>query len=140
VNFKVQSYQRMRARQKTQGDELTAYCKKVAERDIQKYLCDLCEAAQIPYTRNRDVRLVQSRDGKWVPGRIRASQKGKPDLFVFGLDRNLILIETKAPSGKLSDDQIRWRDLAIARGYEYHAPRTVSEAHVVGKRILEIGR
>ena len=125
---------------KQQARDITAYYGKIKERDVQKIIVDFCEKAQIPYMRNRDVKLVKRKDGSIVPSKLAQSQKGKPDLTVVGLDRITIWIETKAPNGKLSPDQIVWRDALINRGHEYYSPRDAEAAEAVCRRLLVVGR
>jgi hypothetical protein len=139
-NYKALAAQQAAARRKKEiADALDSY-RKVRERSIKKIIEQTCEKAQIPYMRNRDIKLVQTRDGKIIPAPIGDSQRGKPDLTVVALDGHTIWIETKAHDGKLEPEQIEWRDKLIKRGHEYHAPRTIEEAHSVSKRILEAGR
>jgi len=123
-----------------QAKELSSYYAQIRERDVQKIIVDCCEKSQVPYMRNRDVRLVQTSDGRLVPARLAESQRGKPDLTVVGFDRVTLWIETKAPKGQLRPEQERWRDDLLKRGHEYYAPRTPEEAEKICERILTVGR
>jgi len=123
-----------------QAKDISAYYAQIRERNIQKIIVDCCEKAQVPYMRNRDVKLVQTSDGRLVPARLAESQRGKPDLTIVGGDRVTLWIETKAPNGKLRPEQERWRDDLIKRGHEYYAPRTPEEAEKLCERILTVGR
>lgn len=51
---------------------------------------------------------------------------GQPDLIVIGKCKP-VFIEFKFDKGKLSPDQIRWRDFLIANGYEWKCWRTLEE-------------
>lgn len=118
-----------------------AYYEQIKERNVQKIIVDCLEKAQIPYMRNRDVKLVKTADGRIVPSRLAKSQKGKPDLTVVGTMGRTIWIETKRPKGgEFSPEQVDWRDWLAKRGHEYYAPSTPEEAEDVCRRILEIGR
>jgi len=123
------------------ADAVLAYYQRIKERDVQKIIVQCLETAQIPYMRNRDVKLVKTADGRIVPSKLAASQRGKPDLTVVATDGRSIWIETKRPKGgEFSAEQIFWRDNLVKRGHEYHAPRTPDEAEAVCRRIVEIGR
>lgn len=123
-----------------QAEEVSAYYAAILERNVQKIIVDFLEKAQIPYMRNRDVKLVKRADGSLVPARLSESQRGKPDLTVVGLAGASIWIETKAPKGEHRPEQVVWRDRLVARGHEYHSPRTPEEAEAVCRRILEVCR
>ena len=140
ANFKTEVTQRLAARRKKQIEDALDSYRKVRERSIKKIIEQTCEKAQIPYMRNRDVKLIKTRDGRIIPAPIGDSQRGKPDLTVVALAARTIWIETKAHDGKLEPDQLRWKEYLEKRGHEYYAPRTIEEAHQVSKRILEIGR
>ena len=129
-----------RQRLEQQAKDISAYYAQIRERNVQKIIVDCCEKAQVPYMRNRDVKLVKTSDGRLVPARLAESQLGKPDLTVVGFDRMTLWIETKARKGVLSSEQERWRDDLIKRGHEYYAPRTPEEAEKVCERILTVGR
>lgn len=125
-----------------QAADVSAYYSQIRERNVQKIIVDFLEKSHTPYMRNRDVKLVQTADGKLVPARLAESQKGKPDLTVVALGGKTIWIETKAPDpkSKLRPEQERWREALEKRGHEYYAPRTPAEAEAVCRRILGIGR
>lgn len=134
-----QAYAKRGAQRQQLADDVGAYYDQVYERDILKVITSTCDAALIPYMRNYP-NLVRSIDGQPRLMKIPEHQKGKPDVTVLCLRAVCIWVETKATSGKLRTEQIRWKEWILARGHEYHAPRTVDEAHAVSKRILELGR
>ena len=136
----AKALQRAAAERRNQADSVLGQYRKVREQAIKQIIEQTCEKAQIPYMRNRDVKLIKTRDGRIIPAPIGESQKGKPDLTVVALDGWTIWIETKSNDGKLTPEQLGWKEKLEARGHEYYAPRSIEEAHAVGKRILEIGR
>jgi len=140
MNFTIRAYDRMLSSRKTMAKSVLAHYQRVNESAIKKVIEQMCEKAQIPYMRNRDVKLVKTREGKIIPAPLADSQKGKPDLTVVALEGKTIWIETKAPGGKLEPDQEKWRRWLESRGHEYYAPSTIEEAHAVAARILEMGR
>lgn len=143
MSFRDHIAAQARARQRAtiqQAEDIAAYYAHVRERNVQKIIVDCLEKAQIPYMRNRDVKLVKTSDGRLVPARLAESQRGKPDLTLVGYYGQTIWIETKAPKGKLSPEQERWRDDLVKRGHEWHAPRTPDEAEALCARILAVGR
>src|SRR5262245_27691645 len=98
---------------------------KTLEKDILAHLVDFLEKFHVQYSRNVHVRLVTTKapDGTKVhrPVRLRDSQKGKPDLFVF-IPMETIDVETKKPiTGRLTPDQQKWRDKAEKNGRKYFA-------------------
>src|SRR5262245_1970965 len=100
----------------------------ILERDIKRVIEEGCEKMQVPYMRNRDIKLIKTPEGfKFVP--IGDSQLGKPDLTVVLGSGRTIWIETKSGKGELSSEQIEWRNRLQNRGHEYYAPHTVDEAH-----------
>jgi hypothetical protein len=113
---------------------------RIAERDVLRIIVDICDKAGVYYFRNYPNKIVTSKAGEKILARIPDHQKGKPDITVWCKNGVTLSIETKAPTGKLTLDQMRWRDVLLSRGHEYHAPRTIEEAHLIAKRILEIGR
>jgi len=113
---------------------------RIAERDVLRIIVDICDKAGVYYFRNYPNKIVTSKDGEKILAKIPDHQKGKPDITVWCKNGVTLSIETKAPTGKLTLDQMRWRDVLVSRGHEYHAPRTIEEAHAIAKRILEIGR
>ncbi len=129
-------FNRQQKQRTADAEAISAYYSQIRERNIQKIIVDFLEKAQIPYMRNRDVKLVKTKSGEIVPARLAESQRGKPDLTVVLSDRQTIWIETKAPNGKLRPEQERWRDDLIKRGHEWHAPRTPDEAAKICERIL----
>ena len=113
---------------------------RIGERDVLRIIVDICDKAGVYYFRNYPNKIVTSKGGEKILARIPDHQKGKPDITVWCKNGVTLSIETKAPTGKLTLDQMRWRDVLVSRGHEYHAPRTIEEAHTIAKRILEIGR
>lgn len=136
----VAAYNAVSRARREQAAGVAAYYGQVKERNVQKIIVDLCEKAQIPYMRNRDVKLVKRKDGTIVPSKLAESQRGKPDLTVVGLSGRTIWIETKSPKGKLNPAQEEWRDKLVGRGHDYFAPHTPDEAEVVCQIILTVGR
>lgn len=57
-------------------------------------------------------------------------KSGVPDLFlpVMRYGKGGLFIEMKSEKGKLSENQIKWRDRLIVQGYEYALCRTAEEA------------
>lgn len=127
-------------RQRAEWGAATGYYRRVAERDIARVITDTCDALKIPYMRNYPNKIVTDKQGQKILARIPEHQRGKPDFTVLGRDRVTLWIETKATDGKLSEDQKRWKQWIITYGHEYHAPRTVEEAHAVAARIVAVGR
>lgn len=136
----VAAYNQQSAKRAQQAKDISAYYAQIRERNVQKIIVDCLEKAQIPYMRNRDIKLVKRKDGEIVPSRLAESQRGKPDLTVVGIDRITIWIETKAPKGKLRPEQLVWRDALVSRGHEWYSPRTPDAAEAVCRRILEVCR
>jgi len=139
-SYIARASQRAATQRKEDAAALLSQYRKVRERSIKQIIEQTCEKAQIPYMRNRDVKLIKTRDGKIIPAPIGDSQVGKPDLTVVALDARTIWVETKASDGVLTPKQLEWKQKLENRGHEYYAPRSIEEAHAVGKRILEIGR
>jgi hypothetical protein len=134
------SHHKLLARARRQAEDIRNYLNQQCEREIKRIIEQTCEKAQIPYMRNRDIKLVKTREGKIIPAPIGDSQRGKPDLTVVCLNGVTLWVETKSHGGVLEEKQMEWRDKLQKRGHEWYAPRTVEEAHAVAKRILEIGR
>lgn len=67
---------------------------------------------------------------------------GVPDLFlaVMRHGKSGLFIEMKSSTGKLSENQIKWRDRLINQGYEWALCRSANEAIDVICRYLEITR
>jgi hypothetical protein len=128
---------REKQQQERLAKDISAYYGQIKERNIQKILVDFCEKAQIPYMRNRDVKLVQSKDGRLVPALLAESQRGKPDLTIVCPHGVTVWVETKAPGGKLRPEQRRWRDDLLKFGHEWHSPSTPTEAENLCALILK---
>jgi hypothetical protein len=129
----------VRRRQEIAG--VVAYYERVRERDILRVITDVCDKAAIPYMRNYPNKIVTAKKtGEKILARVPSHQKGKPDVTVLCLAGLTVWIETKALKGVLSPDQLRWKEWIITRGHEYHAPRTVAEAHAVADHLLAVGR
>jgi hypothetical protein len=79
------------------------------EKHVLAYLVEFLEKFHVQYSRNVHVRLIAKKEGGrtiYHPVKLRESQLGKPDLFVFLPMPFTAMIETKKPkTGKLSPDQ-----------------------------------
>lgn len=128
----VRSYQARAA-------SLGGYFEGARESQILRIITDACDKGQVDYWRNYTTKVITIKGEKKL-ARTPSHQKGKPDVTVWPRQAGVIHVETKAPRGQLTDDQLRWRKIFEARGDEYHAPRTIEEAHALAARILEIGR
>lgn len=140
MSYKTNAWNNMRAQKQKHIRDAIEYLDKVAEREILKVITMTCDAALIPYMRNYNSLVVTTKAGERILARLPEHQKGKPDLTVLCRLGIVIWIETKCPSGVLSPDQLRWKEWILTRGHEYHAPRTVEEAHAVSDRVLKMGR
>ena len=86
---------------------------------------------RLRYFRAHPVRLI-SRNGQRFPGKIRPSQRGAPDIFVWlgSTEDNLLnhetncWIEGKSGKGKASKDQETWKQMAEYVGIPYFQPRS----------------
>lgn len=116
------------------------YLRDVPEKYILKLITDTCDKSAVPYMRNYNSKVVTIPGGERILAKLPALQKGKPDVTILCREKLTLWVETKAPTGKLSEDQQRWKYWIIQRGHEYHAPRTIEEAHAVADRIIELGR
>jgi hypothetical protein len=133
-------HNQMLKRRKQEIKDGSEYFDHVRESAILSVITSTCDRAGIPYMRNYPNKVVTTRDGIKILARIPHHQKGKPDVTVLCYLGVSIWVETKAWRGELTPEQQYWRDVIESRGHEYHAPRTVEEAHKVSERILEAGR
>lgn len=80
---------------------------------------------RLRYFRAHPVRLV-SKNGKTFPTKVRPSQRGAPDVFVWLFDSEYesAWIEGKSAKGKASSDQEAWKQIAEYAGIPYFQPRS----------------
>ena len=96
---------------------------------------------RLKYLRAHPIRLI-SRDGKRFPGKIRASQKGAPDIFIWLAPNGAescwdCWIEGKSATGKPTADQILWREYAHYSGIQYFQPKSHSDINEIINWIRE---
>lgn len=97
------------------------------EDGLQIACVSLLRYRHIPYIIAQPERLnaaPQRRD--WFKKLGILGNAGHVELLVF-LESGLLCCELKSKDGRLSADQIKWRDMCMARGYRWGAPRTVEE-------------
>jgi len=82
--------------------------RKAIETGIVSLIMDYCDEHGILFSHNNPVHLV-SRGGKTIFAKVRASEKGKPDLFIFFAKGDVIACEVKSKDGVQSDDQVAWQ-------------------------------
>ena len=116
------------------------------EADTLKAICDWLDGQQrqgrLLYIRHNPPMMTSKRvDGKTkvIFKKVRESQLGAPDLIVFkvsGVDRHtgtwgnfteVLCIEVKRPTGKMSAYQDRWCGMAIDQGMRHLIARSLEE-------------
>lgn len=110
------------------------------EADVKKsctdYLDILENQGKLVYVRNNSFTGVIMRPGG-SRGFIRNGKPGSPDMFIFCQDKRTgdartLHIEFKAPkTGKLSSDQVKWRDVVVQWGHDWYEIRDVEELKLV---------
>ena|SRR3990167_2769380 len=110
-------------------------------RTISDYLDLLQAQGKLVYIRHQPPMMTSKMlrgKMKVIFKKVRESQLGAPDLIVFktsGVDRNgtwcdctdVLCIEVKSPTGKLSPAQERWAGKAVAQGCQYIAARSLED-------------
>ena len=89
-------------------------------------IIDYLERKRIRYVRVHPVRLV-SRKGKTFPGRIKASQKGAPDLVIATPHGQTLWVETKCAVGKVRREQALWQQDLYLAGHIHYYIRSIDE-------------
>ena len=82
--------------------------RKAVETAIISMIMDYCDEHDILFSRNHPVHIV-SRGGKTMFAKVRSSEKGKADLFIFVGRVGVVACEVKSEKGVQSDDQIAWQ-------------------------------
>ena len=71
----------------------------------------------------------ETKDGAFVSTGL---PRGFPDLIAFGPEARCVLIECKAPKGRLRPDQISFKRAIEALGFEYVVARSAADvAHLM---------
>lgn len=97
---------------------------------------EICsKQGRLRYFRAHPVRLV-SKGGKTFPAKIRASQRGAPDIFIR-LPGTDCWIEGKSAKGKASASQEIWRQFAEDVNIPYFQPRSHGDVGAVIKWIRD---
>jgi len=78
--------------------------------------------------------LTAQKKGAWAT--FQSGHKGYPDLTLVKPSEGILFVELKTERGKLSDDQIEWRDRIRAAGGEWHLWRP-SDIEYVTRRLLK---
>lgn len=104
----------------------------MTETDIQ----NLIRMALSPHAKvfRTNVGKVKTQDGKWFDTGL---PKGHPDLYGFRKsDGKLFYIEVKTPTGRLSGDQIKFREMVSQYDVIYGVARSVDDALEIIKKGL----
>ena len=109
------------------------------EADTLRAITDYLEAKKILYLRHSPSNVV-GKAGKASFRKPRPSQLGAPDLIVlriewmasghpqaFKIATNVLAIEVKSPTGKLSEAQENWRERAEVVGVRYLVARRLED-------------
>lgn len=110
------------------------------EADVKKtcteYLDYLENLGKLIYIRNNSfIGAITRPNGS--KGFIRNGKPGSPDMFIFCQDKRTgdaktLHIEFKAPKvGKLSPEQVKWRDVVVQWGHDWYKIQDVEELKFV---------
>ena len=96
---------------------------------IKKSICDylllLEKRGKLLFIRNNSFAgFVGFNDNKRY---INNAKGGSPDLFIFLPKGKVIHIEIKRPSGKQSEEQVKWESVCTKLGHEYYVVRSLNE-------------
>jgi hypothetical protein len=123
----------------------------VSEADIVNFLMDYFDHARIPYIRHNPTRIVLNwktiediltavwnhqlsviaaleKMKRSIFAKLRPSQEGASDLFVFRDQGRTVMIEAKSATGRLRPAQQDWQARAIRFGHDYRIIRSMKEA------------
>jgi len=101
-----------------------------------EHLEELENQGKLVFVRNNTFKGVVVRPGG-SRGYLNTGRTGSPDCFVFCQDKRsgepvTLHIEYKRPvGGKLSPDQIKWRDVVVQWGHDWYEIRDVEELKLV---------
>ncbi len=90
--------------------------KSISEAELEDWLLDLC---QVTGWSSAHFRPGMTRSGKWVTA-VSGDGKGFPDWVLAKPKEKLVLVELKREDGKLSVEQLAWRELLkMVKGVRY---------------------
>lgn len=92
------------------------------EAETLKAIQSFLEMKKILYVRVNPTRIIGK--GKFV--RVRASQKGAPDLIIF-FPKQTITVEVKSADGELRPEQKAWKEKAGKIGLPYCVVKSFGE-------------
>lgn len=78
-----------------------------------------------------NVGRVRTADGRFFDTGL---PEGFPDLIALPGNGRIVFVEVKSKTGRLREAQIRFREWALSKGYEYIVARSVADVETIGGR------
>lgn len=104
------------------------------ESEIQNAICEYLQYKNYFFWRQNNTPIAQlGKNGRYFfRAMSRFAMKGVPDIIVLTDGGYAVFLEVKRPSGKLSPDQIIFRDKCKDVGCEYYTVKSVDDLLNIG--------
>jgi hypothetical protein len=104
----------------------------ILEKEIQLAICDYLSLRKIFFWRQNTAPTIQNSGDKWhFRAMPKHSLKGVPDIIVIR-DGTFVGLEVKRPGGKLSEQQIAFKENCEANGGKYFVVTSIDDVQKIG--------